>query len=124
MLDFKPPAAIAAGGFCLGTGCKEPPLNLPAKGEDGHQHLVCTPCAEVVEMNDCFTAEVGQCISVANVFLAVTFELEFFGICPECRQTLRLKRKSRACARLVQLNWIDFFTRLLPPASPSIAGIL
>ncbi len=70
--------------FHFGDGAAR--FELVAEGDDGHHHhLVCTRCAEVVEIDDCFTAEVEQRIAAANGFKAVTHKLEFFGICPECQ---------------------------------------
>jgi len=70
--------------FDFGDGVAR--FELVGEGDDGHHHhLVCTQCAEVVEIDDCFTAEVEQRIAAANGFKAVTHKLEFFGICPECQ---------------------------------------
>lgn len=70
--------------FDFGDGVAR--FELMGEGDDGHHHhLVCTQCAEVVEIDDCFTAEVEQRIAAANGFKAVTHKLEFFGICPECQ---------------------------------------
>ena len=70
--------------FDFGDGVAR--FELVGEGDDGHHHhLVCTRCAEVVEIDDCFTAEVEQRIAAANGFKAVTHKLEFFGICPECQ---------------------------------------
>ena len=70
--------------FDFGDGVAR--FELVGEGDDGHHHhLVCTQCAEVVEIDDCFTTEVEQRIAAANGFKAVTHKLEFFGICPECQ---------------------------------------
>lgn len=70
--------------FDFGDGVAR--FELVAEGDDGHHHhLVCTECSEVVEIDDCFPAEVEQRIAAANGFKAVTHKLEFFGICPECQ---------------------------------------
>ena len=55
--------------------------------EDGghHHHLVCTRCAQVVEIEECFSDEIERRIADRNGFQAVTHKLEFFGICPECQ---------------------------------------
>lgn len=57
-------------------------------GEDGaghHHHLVCTRCAEVVEIEECFSKGMEKRIAAQNGFKAVTHKLEFFGICPDCQ---------------------------------------
>ena len=70
--------------FDFGDGVAR--FELVGEGDDGHHHhLVCTQCAEVVEIDDCFTTEVEQRIAAANGYKAVTHKLEFFGICPECQ---------------------------------------
>ena len=56
------------------------------EGDDGHHHhLVCTKCAGVVEIDECFPAEIERRIAARNKFKAVRHKLEFFGICPACQ---------------------------------------
>jgi Fur family transcriptional regulator, ferric uptake regulator len=50
-----------------------------------HHHLVCTRCAQVVEIQECFSDEIERRIAVKNGFQSVTHKLEFFGICPDCQ---------------------------------------
>jgi Fur family ferric uptake transcriptional regulator len=70
--------------FDFGDGAAR--FELVGEGDDGHHHhLVCTRCAEVVEIGECFPGEIEQRIAAANGFKAVTHKLEFFGICPECQ---------------------------------------
>jgi Fur family transcriptional regulator, ferric uptake regulator len=70
--------------FDLGDGVAR--FELLSEGDDGHHHhLVCTLCAEVVELEECFTDELEQKIAARNGFKAITHKLEFFGICPECQ---------------------------------------
>ncbi len=70
--------------FDLGEGGAR--FELLAEGDDGHHHhLVCTRCAEVVEIEDCFPRELEQRIATRNGFKAVTHKLEFFGVCPRCQ---------------------------------------
>jgi Fur family transcriptional regulator, ferric uptake regulator len=58
-------------------------------GEHGHghhhHHLVCQQCTRIVEIEDCFPAELEQSIARRNGFKAVTHRLEFFGVCPDCQ---------------------------------------
>ena len=52
----------------------------------GHQHhLVCTKCANMVEIGDCVVRELEQRVAIQSKFKAVTHRLEFFGICPSCQ---------------------------------------
>lgn len=50
-----------------------------------HHHLVCTQCAEVVEIEECFPKELELQIAKRNGFKNITHSLEFFGLCPECQ---------------------------------------
>jgi Fur family ferric uptake transcriptional regulator len=59
---------------------------LLREGDDGHHHhLVCTRCAEVIEIDECFTRELEERVAARNGFKAVTHRLEFFGVCPACQ---------------------------------------
>jgi Fur family ferric uptake transcriptional regulator len=61
-------------------------FELLEEGDDGHHHhLVCTRCAEVVEIDECFTRELEERIASRSGFKAVTHKLEFFGVCPQCQ---------------------------------------
>lgn len=54
--------------------------------EDGHHHhLVCTTCSKVVEIDECFPAELEERIAAGNGFASISHRLEFFGICPACQ---------------------------------------
>lgn len=71
--------------FDFGDGAAR--FELVGEGDDGHHHhLICTQCAEVVEIAECFPAEIENRIARANGFAAVTHRLEFFGLCPECQK--------------------------------------
>jgi Fur family transcriptional regulator, ferric uptake regulator len=70
--------------FDFGDGAAR--FELLGEGDDGHHHhLVCTRCAEVVEIAECFPREIEQRIAAANGFKRVTHKLEFFGVCPACQ---------------------------------------
>jgi Fur family transcriptional regulator, ferric uptake regulator len=61
-------------------------FELLREGDDGHHHhLVCTRCAEIIEIDECAMAELQEQIAMKNGFKAVTHRLEFFGICPACQ---------------------------------------
>lgn len=70
--------------FDFGDGTAR--FELIEEGDDGHHHhLVCTRCAEIVELEDCSLVELEGRIAARNGFKAVTHKLEFFGLCPECQ---------------------------------------
>jgi Fur family ferric uptake transcriptional regulator len=74
--------------FDFGDGTAR--FELVGEGDDGHHHhLVCTRCAEVVEIGECFPREIETRIAAANGFTSVTHKLEFFGLCPECQPARR-----------------------------------
>lgn len=61
-------------------------FELLAEGDDGHHHhLICTGCAEVIELEDCGMCELESLIASRNGFQRVTHKLEFFGVCPGCQ---------------------------------------
>lgn len=61
-------------------------FELVAEGDDGHHHhLVCTRCAEVVEIEECFPDTIEKKLAARNGYKSVTHKLEFFGICPACQ---------------------------------------
>jgi Fur family ferric uptake transcriptional regulator len=70
--------------FELGGGASR--YELLAEGDDGHHHhLVCTRCAAVVEIEECFPHELQDRVAARNGFKSVTHKLEFFGVCPACQ---------------------------------------
>ena len=70
--------------FDFGDGIAR--FELVGDGGDGHHHhLVCTRCAQVVEIEECFSDEIEKRIADKNGFTSVTHKLEFFGICPVCQ---------------------------------------
>lgn len=71
--------------FDFGDGAAR--FELVEEGDDGHHHhLICTQCAQVVEIEECFPAEIERRIARRNGFHAVTHRLEFFGVCPSCQK--------------------------------------
>lgn len=70
--------------FDFGDGAAR--FELVGEGDDSHHHhLICTRCAEVVQVGECFPAEVENRIATAHGFKGVTHRLEFFGLCPDCQ---------------------------------------
>ena len=70
--------------FHFGDGTAR--FELVAEGRQGHHHhLVCTRCARVVEIEECFAEAVEKRLAANNRFKAVTHKLEFFGLCPKCQ---------------------------------------
>ena len=81
--------------FDFGDGVAR--FELVGEGDDGHHHhLICTRCAEVVELPDCFPAEIERRIAVQNGFAGVTHRLEFFGLCPACQGVNHPRRPAAA----------------------------
>ena len=71
--------------FDFGDGTAR--FELVGEGDDGHHHhLICTQCAQVVKIGECFPAEIERRIAKQNGFHAVTHRLEFFGVCPDCQK--------------------------------------
>ena len=72
--------------FDFGDGTAR--FELLEEGDDGHHHhLVCTRCAEIIELGECSMSESEERIAARNGFKSVTHKLEFFGICPACQKT-------------------------------------
>ena len=70
--------------FDFGDGVAR--FELVGQGQDGHHHhLICTRCAEVVEIEECFPHTLEEAIADRNGFKSVSHKLEFFGICPQCQ---------------------------------------
>ena len=71
--------------FNFGDGASR--FELVNEGGDGHHHhLICTRCAGVVKIKECFPEEIERRIAGAYGFTAVTHRLEFFGVCPDCQK--------------------------------------
>lgn len=71
--------------FDFGDGVAR--YELLREGDDGHHHhLICTRCADVVEIEECFPRKWEERIALRNGFKAVTHKLEFFGVCPDCQK--------------------------------------
>ncbi|MEW6305795.1 MAG: Fur family transcriptional regulator [Verrucomicrobiota bacterium] len=70
--------------FDFGDGVAR--FELVGEGDQAHHHhLICTKCAEVVEIDECFQHELEESIAARHGYKSVTHKLEFFGICPECQ---------------------------------------
>lgn len=71
--------------FDFGDGVAR--FELVHEGDDGHHHhLICTRCAAIIEIDECFLREIESAIAARNGFKSVTHKLEFFGICPSCQR--------------------------------------
>ncbi len=64
-----------------------------------HHHLVCTCCADIVEIDDCFAEELEARVAAAHGFKSVTHKLEFFGVCPDCQQAGHSHEKEKRSRR-------------------------
>ena len=70
--------------FDFGDGVAR--FELLAEGDDGHHHhLICTQCAMIVEVEECFPPEFEEKIAAKNGFRTVSHKLEFFGVCGACQ---------------------------------------
>ncbi len=70
--------------FDLGDGVAR--FELLAEGDDGHHHhLVCRKCSLVVEIDECFPADIEAEIGRRHGFTQVSHRLEFFGLCSRCQ---------------------------------------
>ena len=54
--------------------------------EGHHHHLLCSSCAAVVEFDECVVREVEAQIRDRFHFEIQGHLLEFYGLCPECRE--------------------------------------
>ena len=64
-----------------------------------HHHLICSCCADIVEIDDCFATELEARVAAAHGFKTVTHKLEFFGVCPDCQQAGHSHEKSKRSRR-------------------------
>ncbi|MGZ8899238.1 MAG: Fur family transcriptional regulator [Limisphaerales bacterium] len=55
------------------------------ESDEHHHHLICTDCAKVVEIDECFPQELERKIASGNGFAQIRHKLEFFGVCPGCQ---------------------------------------
>lgn len=70
--------------FYFGDGAAR--FALVDEHPQGHlHHLVCTRCANLVEIGECNVGELEARVASRSHFKAVTHRLEFFGICPACQ---------------------------------------
>jgi Fur family transcriptional regulator, ferric uptake regulator len=69
--------------FDFGDGVARYELDRHPGGH--HHHLICVDCAKVVEIEECFPAELEERIAAGNGFTRVSHKLEFFGVCPACQ---------------------------------------
>lgn len=54
--------------------------------EGHHHHLLCSSCAAVIEFDECVVKEVEAAIRDRFHFEIQGHLLEFYGLCPECRE--------------------------------------
>jgi len=60
---------------------------------DHHHHLICRGCDDIVEIEECFVAELQTRIAKVHGYTEVSHKLEFFGLCPDCQGTGRKSRR-------------------------------
>jgi Fur family ferric uptake transcriptional regulator len=71
--------------FDFGDGIARFELKEPEE-DSHHHHLICRECTAVVEIEECFPAELEEKIAAGNGFAGFSHRLEFFGICPKCQE--------------------------------------
>ena len=77
--------------FDFGDGVAR--FELICAGDDGHHHhLICTRCSIVIEIEECFPRDWEERIATQNGFETITHKLEFFGVCSQCRESLKRPR--------------------------------
>lgn len=52
---------------------------------DPHPHLICTKCKKIIDPEVSNLDEISRKIAEESGFDILTYRLDFFGICPECR---------------------------------------
>lgn len=57
----------------------------PEDGEGHHHHLVCTRCARIVELDDCFLNDFQDQLARRHGYAQISHRMEFFGLCPNCQ---------------------------------------
>jgi Fur family ferric uptake transcriptional regulator len=57
----------------------------PEDSDAHHHHLVCSRCARIVELDDCFLNEFQDQLAHRHGFTQISHRMEFFGICPNCQ---------------------------------------
>ena len=50
-----------------------------------HHHLVCRSCSVILELDECWLAQVEKQLASLHGFTGITHRLEFFGTCPKCQ---------------------------------------
>jgi Fur family ferric uptake transcriptional regulator len=69
--------------FDFGDGTAR--FELLPEGDDGHHHhLICTQCAHIVEVDDCFPPVLEETLARRHGFSGITPRLEVFGLCAKC----------------------------------------
>lgn len=57
-----------------------------ARVAEGHHHLVCLGCGHSFSFPECPTAEIERLVAERFDFEIKSHLLEFYGLCPDCRQ--------------------------------------
>ncbi len=60
------------------------PMYIRAEG--AHHHLVCSRCRRVIDFERCVADEIVQELAARYGFDITSHLLEFYGVCPDCRQ--------------------------------------
>lgn len=82
--------------FDFGDGIARFELSGQRPGEH-HHHLICTKCQAVHQIEECFSEDLQRRVADRFGFTEVTHKLEFFGVCPHCRDGRERPRQPREC---------------------------
>lgn len=77
---------LVQAGLLRVTDLGDPHAHYEVAGETHHEHLVCTQCGQVVEVEDeKLLAAIGR-VAHAYGFHTQGHSLRIFGLCPHCRE--------------------------------------
>jgi Fur family ferric uptake transcriptional regulator len=61
---------------------------LAAREDHHHHHLICKICKKIEVLDDCELEEIDR-FALKRGYTQVSHSLEFFGVCPKCRPSLK-----------------------------------
>ncbi len=54
-----------------------------------HLHIVCTRCAHIIELDECYVHDLAEELEKQHHFRLTGHLVEFYGVCERCRETDR-----------------------------------
>jgi Fur family peroxide stress response transcriptional regulator len=64
-----------------------------------HPHVICTQCAKIIDPDSVKLNKMTRKIAAETGFQIVNFRVDFYGICPECQNTGRVKPQAMLSER-------------------------